>query len=63
LQASQEVLGVKNLPINAGEGRVVSSILDWEAPLEKGMATHSFRGAWQTVIHGGHKESDTTEVT
>ena len=57
------VLGVKNLLNNAGEGRNVNLILDCEAPLEKGMATHSFRGAWQTVIHGGQKESDTTEVT
>ena len=57
------VLGVKNLLNNAEEGRNVSLILDWEAPLEKGMVTHSFRGAWQTLIHGGHKESDTTEVT
>ena len=45
--------------------------LDWEDPLEEGMATHSNipawripmdRGAWQvTYSPWGHKESDTTE--
>ena len=42
----------------------------WEDPLEEGMATHSRilawripmdRGAWRATVHGGHKESDTTE--
>ena len=46
--------------------------LDWEDALEWGMATHSSilawriprtRGAWLAVVHGGHKESETTEVT
>ena len=42
-----------------------------EDPLEKGMATHSYilawripwteRGAWQAIVHGVYKESDTTE--
>ena len=44
--------------------------LDWEDPLEEGMATHSSilawrvpmnRGAWRGTVHGGHKESDITE--
>ena len=45
--------------------------LDWEDPLEEGMATHSSilvwrismdRGAWQaTYSPWGHKESDMTE--
>ena len=44
--------------------------LDWEDPLEEGMATHSSilawrvpmnRGAWRDTVHGGHKESDITE--
>ena len=45
--------------------------LDWEDPLEEGMATHSGIHAWG--IHGqrnlvgsspwGHKESDMTEMT
>ena len=43
--------------------------LDWEDPLEKGMATHSSIRAWkfqgQKSLAGyspwGHKESDTTE--
>ena len=43
--------------------------LDWEDPLEEGMATHSSiiawripkdRGAWWTTVHGV-SESDTTE--
>ena len=44
--------------------------LDWEDPLEEGMATDSSilawripmeRGAWQATVRGGHKELDTTE--
>ena len=44
--------------------------LGWEDPLEEGMATHSNifawripmdKGAWRATVHGGHKESDTTE--
>ena len=44
--------------------------MGWEDPLEKGMATHSRilawriptgRGARWAAVHGGHKESDTTE--
>ena len=44
--------------------------LNWEDPLEEGMATHSSilawkipkdRGAWRATVHEGHKESDTTE--
>jgi len=34
-------LGVKNPPGNAGDVRDAVSILGWEDPLEKGMATHS----------------------
>ena len=43
-----------------------------EDPLEDSMATHSSilawrnsmdRGAWWATVYGGHKESDTTEVT
>ena len=57
---------VKNLP--ATWETLVHS-LNWEDPLEKGMATHSKILAWR--LHGqrslvgygprGHKESDTTE--
>ena len=57
---------VKNLP--AIQETQVGS-LDWEDPLEKGMATHSSILAWKS--HGqrrlagyspwGHKELDTTE--
>ena len=58
---------VKNLPA-MWETWVQS--LGWEDPLEKGMATHSSysclensmdRGAWWATVHGGHKESGTTE--
>ena len=57
---------VKNLPVMR-ETWVQS--LDWEDPLEKGMATHSSILAWRipwTEGPGGlqymaHKESDTTE--
>ena len=39
-QASQEAL-VVDLPASAGDTRDTGLILDWEDPLEKGMATHS----------------------
>ena len=44
--------------------------LDWEDPLEEGMATHSRilarifpmdRGTWQAIVHGVAEESDMTE--
>ena len=44
--------------------------MNTEDPLEESMATYSGilgwrisldRGAWQAIVHGGHKESDTTE--
>ena len=48
---------VKNLP--AMQGTQILS-MDWEDPLEKGMATHSYsclensmdKGAWWTTVHG-----------
>ena len=58
---------VKNLP--AMREPWVQS-LGWEDPLEEGGATHSSilawripmdRGAWWATVHGGRKESDTTE--
>ena len=58
---------VKNLP--AMQETWVRS-LDWDDPLEEGMATHFSilawripidRGAWRATVHGGRKESDTTE--
>ena len=60
-------LEVKNPPDNAGDVRDAGSILGWEDPLEKGMATHSsilaWRIPWQRNLVGygpwGHTESDT----
>ena len=63
---------VKNLPISAGDpgdsrsvpglGRspgVGNSNLFQYSCLENSME----RGAWWATVHGGHKESDTAEVT
>ena len=47
ISVSQVVLGVKNLPANAGDVRDVGSILGWQDPLEEGMATHSSILAWR----------------
>ena len=55
---------LKNLP--AMQETQVQS-LGWEDPLEKGMATHFSILAWRmprtewTIVHGGRKQSDTTE--
>ena len=38
---------VKNLPANAGDIRDKVQSLDWEDPLEEGMATHSSILAWR----------------
>ena len=38
---------VKNPPANAGDGRDEGSILGWEDPLEKEMATPSRILAWE----------------
>ena len=38
---------VKNLPANAGDARDMGSILGWEDPLEKEMATHSSILVWK----------------
>ena len=59
---------VKNLP--AVQEMWVRS-LDWEDPLEEGMATHSSILAWKIpwteepggLQSWGHKESDSTEAT
>ena len=58
---------VKNLPANAREGGLISTVR--KIPPEKEMTTHSKysslensmnRGAWQATEHGVTKESDTT---
>ena len=46
----------KESTCNAGD---LGSVLDWEDPLEKGMATHCSIPAWITPL--GHKELDMTE--
>ena len=45
--ASQVLPGIKNLPANAGDIRVMVRFMGWEDPLEKGMATHSNILAWR----------------
>ena len=55
--ASLVAKSVKNLP--AMQGTQILS-MDWEDPLEKGMATHSYsclensmdKGAWSATVHG-----------
>ena len=46
-QASQVALVVKNSSANAGDVKRGGSILCWEDPLEKGMATDSSILAWR----------------
>ena len=38
---------VKNLPVSAGDVRIVGSIPGWEDLLEEDMATHSSILAWR----------------
>ena len=38
---------VKSLPANTGDVRTGGQSLDWEDPLEEGMATHSIILAWR----------------
>ena len=67
----QDVLEIKNLPVNAGDGRDASSIPGWEDSLEESIATHSSILTWRTpsteepgVLWSiGRKESDTIEAT
>ena len=47
--ASQVALVVKNLPASVGDVRDSGSILGWEDPLEKEMATHSSILAWKIL--------------
>ena len=69
--ASQVVLEVKNLPVDAGDVKNMGSVFGWEDPLEEGMATTPVflpgESHGQSSLAGyspwGHKESDTTEVT
>ena len=55
-RASQVALVVKNLPANAGDVRDQVQSLDWEDPLEEGMATHfsilAWRIQWTEELHG-----------
>ena len=69
--ASQVVLGIKNLPANAGDIKDVGFIPGSGRSLEEGMATDPSILTWR--IHGqrslmccspwSHNESDTTEAT
>ena len=62
---------VNNLPANAGDSRVVGSILEsGGSPGEWNGNPHQYsclenpkaRGAWWAAIHGGIQEWDTTEM-
>ena len=44
---------VKNPPASAGDLRDMGSILGWEDPLEKGMATHFSILAWRIPVDRG----------
>ena len=44
---------VKNLSVKAGDVRDMCSILGWEDPLEKDMATHSSILAWRIPMERG----------
>ena len=69
--ASQVVLEVKNLPVDAGDVKNMGSVFGWEDPLVEGMATTPVflpgESHGQSSLAGyspwGHKESDMTEVT
>ena len=63
---------VKNPPVSAGDIRDTGSILALERspgrergkPLQYSCLENPMeRGAWQAIVHGVAKESDTTEVT
>ena len=70
--ASQVALVVKNLPANAGDIRDEGLLSGLGRPLGGGcsnplqyscLENPMDTGAWQATVHGGLKESDTTEVT
>ena len=59
---------VRNLPANAGDKRDMVQSLDWEDPLQEGMATHSSILAWriswtEEPSRVQSTELDTTEAT
>ena len=63
---------VKNPPDNAGDVREVGSIPGLtrspggrhSSPLQYAFLENPMnRGAWQSTVHGGHKESDTAKAT
>ena len=71
-EARQVVLVVKNLPANAGIVRDMVSIPGSGRspggghgnPLQYSSLENLMdREAWWATVHGGHQESDTTEVT
>ena len=69
---SQVALLLKDLPARAGDAGVTGSIPGSGRspggghgnPLQYSCLENPMdRGAWQVTVHGGRKESDTTEVT
>ena len=53
--ASQVVLVVKNMPVNARDTRDMGLILGSEDPLEEGTASHSSILAWETPWTGSQR--------
>ena len=58
---------VKNLPANARDSGLIPGLGGFPGggsgnPIQYSCLENSMeRGAWQATVHGGHKESDTTE--
>ena len=62
---------VKNPPANGGVAGDAGSVTGLGRPLEEGngnplqyscLGNPMKRGTWQATVHGGHKESDMTEL-
>ena len=70
-QPSQVAQAVKKLPANAGDAGDAGPVPGLGRspggghgnPLQYSCLENPMdRGAWQAIVHGGHKENDTTEV-
>ena len=72
VRASQVLLGVKIPPAHAGDAGEAGSIPGLGRSLGGGhgnplqdscLENPMDRGTWWATVHGGHKDSDTTEMT